>query len=834
MARRTDDRKSAKHALLLPPAYRPMAATLVEGPFDHPGWIFEPKFDGLRVLARFDGQELTLLSRNEKPQEALFPDVASALKVALPRPAVLDGEVVCFDEQGRTSFRALQQRFHLLDPAEIRARARRFPASVFLFDLLWLNGRDLTDEPLLERKRLLREAVAWSDRVRWTEYHEGRGKDLFREACRRGEEGVIGKLLTSRYVGRRDPAWVKVKCLGRQEFVIGGFTDPQRSRVGLGALLVGYYEGGRLVYAGKVGTGYTREALLDLRQRLGRLVRGESPFEAGDPPAGPGVHWVRPELVAEIGFAEWTQNGLLRQPRFEGLRTDKDPRDCRRERPRDTRSDVSEAEATMPAKKKAAAPAALGEYEARRHFDATPEPAPAPGRPHREPIFVIQEHHATRLHYDFRLEEGGVLKSWAVTNEPSLDPAVKRLAVRVEDHPLAYAGFSGTIPGGQYGAGEVSIWDHGTFENLDPGRTLAEGLKAGKLGFVLHGTRLKGRFSLVRMRGQGKRENWLLIKGRDEYARAGTAAAGAVPRPAHKRARTKRDPEVSRAQGASAPEEVEITHPDKVLYPEDGITKADVIAYYRAVAPRLLPFLKDRPVTLERLPEGIGEGRPHFWQKNTPASYPSWIPRAELETERGKAISYALVNDLPTLLYLVNQGTLTFHPWLSRVGSLDHPDLVLFDLDPGEAPFADAVLVARKLHEELTGEGREAVVKTSGKTGLHVLVPWRDGGGYEEARGWAQGVAARVAEALPGAATVEIRKARRGGRVYIDVLQNARGHHAVPPYVLRPVPGAAVSTPLRWSELKAGLDPRRFTIRTVLARLARLKEDPLAPLSRAD
>jgi DNA ligase D-like protein (predicted 3'-phosphoesterase) len=318
---------------------------------------------------------------------------------------------------------------------------------------------------------------------------------------------------------------VKVKCLGRQEFVVGGFTDPQRSRVGIGALLVGYYEGGRLVYAAKVGTGYTREALLDLRHRLDRLIRPESPFEAGDPPGGPGIPWTRPELVAEIGFAEWTQNGLLRQPRFEGLRTDKQPRDCRRDRPRGTEGDVSEAEAAMP-KKKTTAPAALGEYEARRDFRATPEPAPAPARPHGEPLFVVQEHHATRLHYDFRLEAEGVLKSWAVTKEPSLDPAVKRLAVRVEDHPLAYADFSGTIPEGRYGAGEVSVWDRGTFENLDPSHTIAEGLAVGKLSFALHGGKLRGRYSLVRMRGKSKLENWLLIKVRDEHAQAGAAAEG--------------------------------------------------------------------------------------------------------------------------------------------------------------------------------------------------------------------------------------------------------------------------------------------------------------------
>jgi bifunctional non-homologous end joining protein LigD len=484
----------------------------------------------------------------------------------------------------------------------------------------------------------------------------------------------------------------------------------------------------------------------------------------------------------------------------------------------------------MPAAK-SAAPAALSEYTAKRDFRATPEPGAGAAKPHREPIFVIQEHDATRLHYDFRIEADGVLKSWAVTKEPSLDPAVKRLAVRVEDHPLGYATFSGTIPEGHYGAGEVRIWDHGTYENLYAGQGIADGLAAGRLSFALHGEKLNGRYTLVRMAGKagmrGGKENWLLIKGRDEFAKreAEAASAAATPAPAAPR-RT-----AARTQpSASPPADVTITNPDKVLFPDDGITKADVIAYYRKVAPRLLPFLKDRPVTLERLPDGLGSGKPHFWQKHTPDSYPGWVPRVELETERGRPVKYVMVNDLPTLLFLVNQGALTFHPWLSRVGSLDRPDFVLFDLDPGEATFADVVAVARQVHDELRANGREAVVKTSGKSGLHVLVPWREEGGFDEARAWALSVAERVAGALPDTATTEIRKAKRGGRVYLDVLQNARGHHAVPPYVIRPVPGAPVSTPLRWAEVRADLDPGRFTSRTVPARLARQKQDPLAPL----
>jgi bifunctional non-homologous end joining protein LigD len=275
---------------------------------------------------------------------------------------------------------------------------------------------------------------------------------------------------------------------------------------------------------------------------------------------------------------------------------------------------------------------------------------------------------------------------------------------------------------------------------------------------------------------------------------------------------------------------VAFTSLDRVVYPGSGITKGDVIDYYRRIAPRLLPHLRDRPVTLERLPEGLTEKGPHFWQKNTPESYPAWIPRVELPTGPGKPVKYALVNDEQTLLYLVNQGALTFHVWFSRVGRLDRPDFVLFDLDRGGAGFDVLLGVAAELHRVLDADGVRSFVKTSGKTGLHVLTPWTGTGGYDEARGWALGLAKRVADALPDTATTEIRKAKRNGRVYLDVMQNVRGHHAVPPYVLRAVPGAPVSTPLAWREVKPGLDPAKFTLKTVFRRLARQKQDPLAGL----
>lgn len=255
------------------------------------------------------------------------------------------------------------------------------------------------------------------------------------------------------------------------------------------------------------------------------------------------------------------------------------------------------------------------------------------------------------------------------------------------------------------------------------------------------------------------------------------------------------------------------------MFPGPGFTKGDVIAYYLKIADRLLPHLRDRPVTLERLPDGVGEGKPRFWQKNTPPYYPKWIPRVELASETGKRVQYALVNDVDTLAYLVNQGTITFHPYLSRVKSLDRPDFVLFDLDPGGAKFADVVRIANALHTILDKAGVESFPKTSGKSGLHLMVPWKQRGGYDESRAWAMEIASRAVEQFPDLATIERLKTGRAGRVYVDVIQNALGHHAVPPYVIRATPGATVSTPLEWKEVAPKLDPRKWDIKTIFKRL---------------
>jgi bifunctional non-homologous end joining protein LigD len=315
-------------------------------------------------------------------------------------------------------------------------------------------------------------------------------------------------------------------------------------------------------------------------------------------------------------------------------------------------------------------------------------------------------------------------------------------------------------------------------------------------------------------------------------------SARTAPAPKKKTAAKKRLPDGSGRSGQAAAANVNFTHIDRIVFPRPGYTKGDVIDFYLRVADKLLPQLKDRPITLERFPEGVKPGAPQFWQKNTPAYYPKWIARAKLATQDDKPVEYTLVNDLESLMYLVNQNVLTFHVWFSRVkpaSAADVPDFVLFDVDPHQSTFANAVTVARTLHEILNESGVENFVKTSGKTGLHVMAPWPAAGAkdvtYSAARSWAEAIAQRAAAALPAIATTERMIAKRGQRVYVDAMQNAKGKHAVPPYVLRATPEATVSMPLDWKELTTKLSPNQFDLRTALRRIEKQRTDPLAALT---
>jgi bifunctional non-homologous end joining protein LigD len=304
----------------LPVTVVPMLATLTEERFSDPNWIFERKLDGVRCLARrtADGQ-VRLLSRNDKDMSRTYPEIAVALAGQADAELVVDGEVVAFDGR-RTSFERLQGRLGLTDPDA--AQATGIPVFYYVFDVLHLDGCDVRRLPLLTRKRLLRQAVRFADPLRYSIHRREAGEEAYRAACARGDEGVIAKRASAPYVGGRSKDWLKFKCVRDQEFVIGGWTDPQGSRIAFGALLLGYYEGDAFVYAGKVGTGFDERTLRSLGRRLAALEQPRSPFQRGTV-REKNVHWVRPELVAQVGFTEWTRDGLLRHPRFQGLRTDK-------------------------------------------------------------------------------------------------------------------------------------------------------------------------------------------------------------------------------------------------------------------------------------------------------------------------------------------------------------------------------------------------------------------------------------------------------------------------------------------------------------------------------
>jgi DNA ligase D-like protein (predicted ligase) len=310
------------------PTWRsPTLATLTDKRFSDAHWIFERKFDGMRCLAFRDGDSVRLLSRNRQDLNGAYPELVDALTAQSVSRLVLDGEVVAFEGR-RTSFARLQRRLGITDPR--RARASGVPIFYYAFELLHLDGKCTAELPLIWRKRLLRGAFQFGNPLRSTPHRVKDGEVAYRAACERGDEGVIAKFADAPYEGRRSTNWLKFKCARDQELVIGGYTAPQGSRVGLGALLVGYHEGGDLVYAGKVGTGFDTATLRILHDRLSRIERNKPPFTR-ELTHEPRAHWVRPELVAQIAFTEWTRDGKLRHPRYTGLRTDKNPDDVVRE-----------------------------------------------------------------------------------------------------------------------------------------------------------------------------------------------------------------------------------------------------------------------------------------------------------------------------------------------------------------------------------------------------------------------------------------------------------------------------------------------------------------------
>ncbi|MGE0116968.1 MAG: non-homologous end-joining DNA ligase [Dongiaceae bacterium] len=550
----------------------------------------------------------------------------------------------------------------------------------------------------------------------------------------------------------------------------------------------------------------------------------------------------------------------------------------------------------------------LTAYRRKRDFGLTREPG---GRVRRHAgvlSFVVQKHAARRLHYDFRLELGGVMKSWAVTKGPSLDPRVRRLAVHVEDHPIEYSDFEGTIPPGQYGGGTVMIWDRGTWE---PAGDPARGYRDGKLSFRLNGRRLKGDWALVRMDGRGgdRRENWLLMKKKDVAAdaadgdrllRAATtsivsqrtmhqiAAAGdrvwrsnrSAPAPTDdppparisgparrgKRApmptviasqqanvqgpredkpaeeitlktpassgRNRKSSSKSKRGGGSSDviDSLRFTHPDRVLYPEIGLTKRGLAEYYLEIADWILPEVARRPLSLVRCPDGLGKGC--FYQKHLGASPPEDLRCARIEESAGPTC-YAMIEDAKGLVSLVQMAVLEIHPWGARIDRLERPDRMVFDLDPDPAvAWTDVIAAARETHDRLQALRLRSFVKTTGGKGLHVVVPLARRHDWAQIRGFAKRFAEAMAAESPRRYTARMAKASRPGRIFIDYLRNARGATAVAAYSARAKPRAPVATPLAWEELDPGLRSDHFTVETLPRRLAGLGADPWRDIGR--
>jgi len=495
----------------------------------------------------------------------------------------------------------------------------------------------------------------------------------------------------------------------------------------------------------------------------------------------------------------------------------------------------------------------LETYHKKRDFRRTPEPRGKVAKVNRH-RFVVQEHHASMLHFDFRLEMGGVLKSWSIRKGPSLDPAERRLAVATEDHPVEYIKFQGRIPEGNYGAGEHMVWDVGKYELLN-GDDPVKQLEAGRLKLRLDGKKLRGEFNLFRL--SGRDNQWLLVKGKDEFAEPGwrlellmkddrwkaetkkraavdgaaskkSAQAGVKVVRASKSAVEKAVPasrafkteelsgDVTVKVGQAA---VALTHLDKVYWPGEGHTKGDLVKYYYEVAKYILPYLKDRPLIMKRYPNGIAG--PFFHQHDV-NEVPEYVHTATLDVE-GHTVDYIVGDNVATLLYMANMGAIERHPWHSRVRNLDRPDWFVFDLDPQGVEWDVICDVAVTCKEILDSLGLESYAKTSGSRGIHVYVPIKPAYSYEQVADFAESVARLVEREHPDVATLERSlKKRKAARIYLDHMQNARGKSVVAPYSVRPKPGATVSAPVEWNEIKRKqVTIQDFNIETMMERLRR-------------
>ena len=478
----------------------------------------------------------------------------------------------------------------------------------------------------------------------------------------------------------------------------------------------------------------------------------------------------------------------------------------------------------------------LSEYKRKRHFTNTNEPRGRVRKKQpRKLRFVVQHHIARRDHYDFRLEWDGTLKSWAVPKGPSYNSRDKRLAVQVEDHPLAYRNFEGTIPKGEYGGGVVMIWDEGYWL---PEGDVEKGFADGSLKFTLEGSRLRGKWALVRMKMKPGEHNfnWLLIKERDQYENAfaverfttsittgrtmeeikegdeGENVAGRTEK-------TGTIKSVKKEKGVTLAD-FTLTNPGKILFKE-GVTKGDLAAYYLKVSSRMLPHLKNRILSAVRCPSGIE--KPCFYKKH-PAKDTRGLVKVSVPGNDGKSEEYYYIADINGLMAEVQMNTLEFHTWGSRVDELEHPDCMVFDLDPDEGMGLDRIRQGvRDLKSMLDQLSLASYLKTSGGKGYHVVVPFAPASSWDAFHTFAQNLAKAMEAMWPDRYTGNVRKNRRNNRIFIDWIRNGRGATSVAPYSVRARSGAPVSMPITWKELDT-VAPQGVSMNDAITRLRR--KDP--------
>jgi bifunctional non-homologous end joining protein LigD len=673
----------------LPTSLAPMLATLVEAPFDDPQWLFELKWDGYRAIAYIERDgSLALVSRNGNDFSAKFPDLADLADAFSERPVIVDGEIAVLDAEGKPSFQALQERLDRFG----RADPYKTPVTFVVFDLLYGNGRDLRGEPLEKRKAILESILTGRGPVLFSKHVVGEGKTLYALAQRQGLEGIMAKRRDSTYQDRRSRDWLKIKTAHRQEVVVGGWTEARGSRAHFGALLVGTYDGDDLIYNGSVGTGFDGRKLAAIAKQMEPLAR-TTPAFAVPPKTDTPAHWIEPKLVAEVSFAEWTRDGVMRQPVFVAMRVDKDPHEVIRERPSATETKEGPRKAPPP---KAAPPNGR---------------APNAARPN------------------------------AATQNAPLKATPPKAAASVA-------------------------------------------------------------------------------------ASANVAEPMAAPPKAAAHA-AKRTTETVEIGGHS----LVLSNDAKVLWPDDGYTKGDLIRYYRAVAPFLLPHLEHRPLTMQRYPDGIYAES--FFEKHAPRGLPSWIETVGVPSDSGRRdeIRFIVCNDEATLVWVANLASIVLHVWTSRVESLATPEFIFFDLDPhDDCTLATLAKVALGLKDALGEIGLTPLIKSSGGSGLHVAIPLEPDYTYEVAKAFAELVARHLNGLMPDMTTLQRMPAKRPkGTVYLDYVQVGKGKTLVAAYSARPRAGAPVSMPLEWGEVEAMTRKRaketeaefaRFTLKNAPARLA--------------